>query len=1086
MKNKTFRKDTVRSIKGSFSRFVAIFAIVALGAGFYAGLCATAPDMRATIEQYCDDSGMMDIELLSTFGFTEEDIGVIRAADGIEAVMAGYRTDALSDIDGKEQVIRIHSLPENTDRDNADYLNRPVLVEGRMPQNSHECLLGVSKMDGSVKIGSTILLKDKDGKLSDTLQCDEFTIVGLVDSAYYLSFTLGSSAIGSGTISHFMYVTDTAFSTEVYTDVHATVRGAAALFSFSEAYDDLVDPVIDTLETVADNREQARYDEIRSDALAEIADAQAELDDARAQADEELADAYNELNANAQKLRDAETQIADNTAKLNSAEAQLNANAAGLASLKTQYDAYSAQYAAGLPAYQTSLADYQQKDAAWQQGNTAYQASLSGYQALYDGYLSAGVPEADIPSQLVDPTGSDPAIPAGLTMGQLKAQLDQTQTDLADSRRQLDTYKTGLDQSKADLDALAGALSTMKAKLDEADAAKQQIASGRAALESAKNELATAQTKLADGWAEYNDAKADAEAELTDAQTKIDDAKTELDDLEMPEWYVLSRHTNVGYASFTADADRMTSLSTVFPVLFFLVAALVALTTMTRMVEEERVIIGTYKALGYSNGSIISKYLLYAFLASIFGAAVGVCIGFVTLPVVCYNSYRLLYTAPDLIVQFNWKYAIEGTLASLLCTLGSTYAACRSSLRESTASLLQPKAPKAGKRILLERMTFLWKHLSFTRKVTCRNMFRYKKRLIMTLVGIAGCTGLLVTGFGIKNSISDVMHKQYDELYAYDTVLTVDDGALTAETEVLLDDTDYFSGYQLHAQKAAELSANGETVQGYTLVPDGALSDFVNLRDRRTHAAVEFGENSVVITEKAAKQLGVGVGDSVSIKNANEKNVSFTITGIAENYIYHYLYIAPGLYAEKMGEAPEYNTVAAKCILADETGRDALMAKLLDCDGVATGTYTEDSSASFDDMIRSLDYIVLVIIVCAGALAFVVVYNLTNINITERRRELATIKVLGFRRKEVCDYIFRETNMLTVLGSLIGLAAGKIMHAFVITTVEVDIVMFGRDIAWWSYLVSFALTCAFSFIVNLFMRRRIDAVDMVESLKSVD
>ncbi len=1089
MKKRTFHKDIARSIKGSFSRFIAIFAIVALGAGFYAGLCATAPDMRATIDAYCDDSRMMDVELLSTFGFTQKDIEAIRGAQGVEEVMAGYRADVLSDIDGKEQVIRIHSLPADCADGAADYLNRPVLVEGRMPRNGNECLLGVSKMDSaSVQVGATLTIKDKDGSLSDTLRFSEFEIVGLVDSSYYLSFTLGSSTMGSGRISHFLFVPDSAFSSEVYTDVHATVAGARELFSFSQEYDDLVDPVIERLEAVADDREAVRYREIREDALAEIADAQRELDDARADADKELADAYDELTASERKIRNAQSEIDDNTARLNSAEAQLNANAASLAQVREQYNSYSAQYAAGLAALEPQRTEYNTKEAEWQQGKAQYDAALAGYQAAYDEYAAAGLTDDVIAAQPVDPTGSRPDLPAGLTMGQLKAQLDQTKTELDSGRAQLDFFKGELDKGMAGLDELAAGLATMKAALDEADAARGQIDSGRAAIASAKSELASARTRLAEGWQDYYDAKEEAETELADAQAEIDDARAELDDLDMPEWYVLSRHMNVGYASFEADADRMASLSTVLPVLFFLVAALVALTTMTRMVEEERVIIGTYKALGYSGGSIVSKYLLYAFLASIFGAALGVSIGFVTLPVVCYNSYRLLYTAPDLLLQFNWRYALEGTLASLVCTLGSTYAVCRSSLRESTAALLQPKAPKAGKRILLERIPLLWKRLNFTQKVTCRNIFRYKKRLIMTLVGIAGCTGLLVMGFGIKNSVSDVMHKQYEELYLYDTVLTIDGGAPSREAAALLEDAGSFSGYQLQAEKAAELSANGETVQGYTLVPQGTLTDFIRLRTRLGQQPVAFGEDSVVITEKAAKKLGVGVGDTVSIKNSQERLVSFTITGIAENYIYHYLYIAPGLFEEKMGEAPEYNTVAARCALdpEDGEGRAELMRRLLDCEGIATGIYTEESSASFDDMIRSLDLIILVVIVCAGSLAFVVIYNLTNINITERRRELATIKVLGFRRMEVCNYIFRETNMLTVLGALIGLAAGRVMHAFVITTVEVDIVMFGRDIAWWSYLVSFALTCVFSLAINLVMRRRIDAVDMVESLKSVD
>ncbi len=1088
---KTFRKDVRRSIRHSLSRFIAIFAIVAIGAGFYAGLGATAPDMRVTADAYYDDANMMDIHLLSNLGFTQADIDAIRACEGVRSVMAGYSADFLSVIEGKEQVMRVHALPAGRSAEDDSYINRPVLVAGRMPEAPDECLLGVSKLESAgVGVGEVIRFEDKDDTLADTLRYREFRVVGMVQTPFYLSFTLGSSSIGSGTISHYMYVPEEAFCVEVYTDVYATVEGAMARNAFSQSYDDLVDPVIERIEAVGDTRAPLRYAQVYDEAQQTIADAQAELDDARVEADTELADALEELTENQRKADDGEREIRTHQQELNDAAQQIEDNNTRLRALQDEYDASYAQYAQGLEQYNAGLAQYETELAGYTQLTQLH----AGYWQAYADYQAAGLPDEQIAAAPLNP-----ADPAGMTMGAAQSTLagGLGAADQAGQAGALAAMQQQLDGAKAQLDATAAALAGPGAQLADAktqldngwyslNTAREQLETGRQELADARAELADAKEKLADGWAEYNDAKAEADEKLADAQDELDDARAALDELDEGEWYVLSRHTNVGFASYESDADRMASLSSVLPVLFFLVAALVSLTTMTRMIEEERVIIGTYKALGYSGWRIISKYLLYALLASALGSAVGIAVSLVAFPEVCYNAYRILYAGPDLILGLNLRYVIEGAAAAIFCTLAATYAACRSSLREPTAALLLSKAPKAGKRIWLEHIGFIWKRMKFTSKLTWRNIFRYKKRLIMTLVGISGCTGLLLIGFGVRDSVSSLLPKQYDELYNYNTALTLDEEVLPPELTAILDDGDRFSDYLLTAVSAAEISANGETVQGSLCVPQGDLGAFINLRHRADKQPVEFGADSVVLTEKAAKILGVRVGDTVSVTDSKNRDAAFTVTGITENYINHYLYIAPAVYAQQMGVDPVYNQVSAVCLADSAQERQALADALLATEGVATATFTEDISAGFDDMIVALNYVVLVIIICAGGLAFVVLYNLTNINITERRRELATIKVLGFHQLEVQQYIFRETNLLTLFGSVIGLGLGKLLHAFVVSTVEVDIVMFGRDIAPLSYLISFLLTNLFSLIVNLFMKRHLAAIDMVESLKSVD
>ena len=702
---------------------------------------------------------------------------------------------------------------------------------------------------------------------------------------------------------------------------------------------------------------------------------------------------------------------------------------------------------------------------------------------------------------------------------EVDAQFAEAEQEFADAKAELDDAKRQLDDGWQEILDGEQELLDAKAEIEEneqklADAAveledgrrqlldaEQEIADGEQELRDGEQELLDAEQELADGWKEYEDGKQEladgwqeyedgkreAEQELADAQQEIDDGRKELEELEMPEWYVLDRGTNVGCASFEGDCDRMESLSTVFPTMFFLVAALVALTTMTRMVDEERGVIGAYKALGYGRMRIASKYLFYAAVPSVLGSLIGAFLGNQALPRICWSAYLMMYSAPDMTVVFQPGFVAIGCLASAACTLGSTAVACRSELRETPAALLQPKAPKAGKRIFLEHVGFLWKRLKFTQKVTCRNLFLYKRRLFMTIVGISGATGLLLTGFGIKDSISGIVEKQYNEIYRYDTIISLKESEISDGVREILDGSS-FDGWMTVMKKTADLTAGGKSYSGYVLVPEDAaeLSKFINLRDRTSGEAVPFAEGSVLATEKLANLLSVGVGGTISVENEDGELVGFTVTGIVENYVYHYLYISPELYEEKTGEPFEATELDAVCTETDEAAREAAAASLQEQEGVSTAGFTEDTRASFDDLIESLNSIIAVIIFCAGALTFVVLYNLTNINVTERQRELATIKVLGFYDGEVAGYIYRETSLLTILGCAIGLVLGIFMQSFVIQTVEVDMVMFGRTIEPLSFVYSALLTLLFAVVVDFVMFPRLKKIDMVESLKSVD
>ena len=695
--------------------------------------------------------------------------------------------------------------------------------------------------------------------------------------------------------------------------------------------------------------------------------------------------------------------------------------------------------------------------------------------------------------------------------------LEQTEQQLADAKAQLDAGKAELDAGWAAFNEQGAAyydglrqLEDGKRQLDEGwatltdrqlqlDDAKRQIADAYAQLADARAELDDARAtieenrqKLADGEIEYADAKADAEQELADARAELEDAQADLDAIEMPSWYVWDRDNNVSYNSFAGNVTKVEALAGVFPLFFFLVAALVVSTTMTRMIEEERLQIGTMKALGYANGAIMRKYVLYAMTAAVLGALFGLAFGFTVFPSVIWYAYAMMYYVPAFHPVWRWGYALFAGGSLILCTLAVTIATCRSSLKESPADLMRPRAPKAGKRILLERIRPLWRRLSFTYKVTCRNLFRYKRRFWMTVIGVAGCTALLVTGFGISDSINGIMVKQYTDVSQYDLMTAVTDAADTQSGPVY----DYLfaggsdgavtSSLATMTEAATQELPDGSTAEVYLMVPQdaAALNDYIDMHERTSRQPTPLGETGVVLTEKLAELLDVKAGDTVTLVNGDGVEGSFTVSGVCENYVSNYVYMSAATYADAFGQEPEWNNILSRLSDDSQQARDAISTELLAMDEVASLTFTEDMMTQVLNMLNSINAVVVMIVVCAAVLALVVLYNLTNINVAERVKEIATIKVLGFYDREVSAYVMRETVALTIIGALFGLAGGIALHRFVIYTVEVDAVMFGRTIDPSSFVYSLALTMLFSLIVNLLMGRKLKHISMVESMKA--
>lgn len=1131
MKN-AFNTETIRSITHSLGRFLAIAAIVALGTGFYAGLRMTAPDMKLAADEFYDGTSLMDVRIISTLGLTDADITALRHVEGVEAVMPARETDVMAAIGGEQYATRVHSLPDaartsdssdgvHAYSDDPDYLNRPILTEGSWPQTEGECVLSSNLVvNDSVSIGDTVTITEGTQDVDDTLATRTYTIVGFVNSSYYAtSSSMGDTTLGSGSIQEYMYVPASDFSSDLpYTEAFLTVRGAASEASSSDAYDQRVAEVTDRLEALAPEREQARVDALKADAQKELDEKRADYEREKADALAQLDDAQRQLDDAAAAIATSEQQLADGQASYDNGVAELAKQKASAQQQMADAEQQIADGQAQLDAQRPTLEDgAAQLQAAWD----AYHAQAAQAEEELkpvEAQIAAGKQQLVGLQAKLDELNKDPETNAAAIaalqqqMAALQQQLDAAQASVDGARQQLADAKAQLDQQqavyndgKAQFDASAAQLEQARADLaaartqadNEVSAAQQQLDAAAAQLQDGRAQLEQGKADYESGREEYDRQKADADEQLADAERQLADAQKQIDDLESPEWLIMDRTANYGVASFEADANRVDSIAAVFPFIFFLVAALVALTTMTRMVEEERVLIGTFKALGYRRTRIASKYLVYAAVASGAGSLVGIVILSQVLPAVIMKAYGIIYFVPALPLPLPIDPWFAGLAAGLGVgvTLFATWAAVTATLRERPALLMLPRAPKAGKRILLERIGPVWRHLSFSWKVTFRNLFRYKKRFIMTVIGIAGCTALLLTGLGLSDAINDIIDKQFGEITKYNATVTLADDisdADEAQVDHLLDDDAVVSAHTaVMRQNLLATGPDKKDMHMELVVPEdpGAFDQYVTLRTRAGQEPLALAADGLLLTEKMANELGVGVGDTVTfteqdaIGNATSDSYEATVSGIVENYVYHYAYMGPKLYEQLMGHAADYRTVLA-ITTTDPALRASFSSDLLAIDGVKTVAFNDETIDAYRDMMSSVNMIVVVLVVAAAALAFIVLYNLTNINITERMREIATLKVLGFTPREMNAYIFREIFLLAAIGCAVGLVLGVWMESFVVVTAEVDQIMFGRTIHPASFVIAFVLTMLFTVLVMLAMRGKLHRIDMVESLKS--
>lgn len=1139
MQKTALLKTSIREIKQSPARFLSILGIIFLGVAFFVGIGATGPDMIKSADHYYGKTKLADMSIYSSLGFSAEDKAVLLEEENIQTVNLQYLLDL--PLSQKNTVFRFLSLTGK------DELNQLHVVEGQLPKAKNEILLDSNLSDAKdYQIGDTFEILAKDDP-ENQLKEHEFKIVGFAQSPEFIDNSKrGNTNVGNGSITAFAYLLPEAFQMDAYSRMLISFDDLRTEVAYSQNYVDLMNKNKAQVTSLLAPRKQGRLDEIREKALKELNDNQREIDEANAQIEKgakQLNDALKTLEAGKKELEagqqtfdsemaNAEAQIRYQRDQLVSAQAELDQQRATLESQQQALNQQSKELTAAEEQLEPLLAQKATLEASL--------AQLEGVQQQYgelvvllDGF--AEVPKEAQPSAIEAIKSTASALSAQLSASpelsgtfatfaaevtveniaetqtvirsagdlieQQRLEVQQSLTTLATQQQELAAARQALVAGQAQIDAGRDALAQGQAEIDrgfeQLNQGEQTLAEqrqqGQSELDAARQEFETGQEAYEKEAQAFQKLQDETLPDLKAAQRTIDQEREKLDELEPATFTYVLRDDNPGYLEYEENANRISSIATVFPTIFFLIAALVSLTTMGRMIEEKRTEIGTYKALGYKNSEVSLKFIIYSLTAGLTGTLLGLLVGFYLFPTIIINAYGQLYNMTEFPTPWYLSYSLIGFAVGLFCTVGISMIVLRVDLMSSPATLLRPKAPKAGKTILLERIQPLWRRLNFNQKVTMRNLFRYKSRMFMTVFGIAGCTAMILTGFGLKNSISDIVPIQFNEVWRYQGIVTFDEEASTQaieEYQSAVSQLDLLSATLGMTSENLTVAQTGKASQEVTVyVPENPaeLSDFVSFTDRKTGEVYALGDNGVIINEKLAKLFQLAIGDTIELKNGDNEIFEVNISGITENYVGHFAYFSPTYYEEIFGEIPTYNSellLFSEALTKEQENQIAN--DLMKQDRVLNVTFLSDSSTALDDTTEILNIVVWLLIISAGLLAFIVLYNLNNINISERIRELSTIKVLGFYNKEVTMYIYRENIFLTLFGIIAGLFLGQILHGYVLATVELDMLMFSPEIHLLSYLYSSLITLFFTIIVGFVMYQKLKHVDMIEALKSND
>ena len=1061
------KRNTFREIKKSFGRYFAILAIIALGVAFFSGLKITQSVMVHSADVYLKDLQFYDYRLVSTLGCTEENVEALAEKEDVRAAEGAISAEDLyKDAGENERVIKMHSITEK--------VNKLKLVAGEMPQSADECVVD-SVLFSEDAIGSKLVLSENNTTDDlDKFAYKEYTITGLVQSPCYIQFERGNTSIGNGRISGFAYILKDGFAVDYDTEIY--IKFDEDYDIYSDEYDSYMDAKEADWEAYTKEQADIRYEKI-------VKDAQDELDEKKEELEEKRAEAEAELESAKQQLTDGETEISDGKNQIASAKTELSAKASELQSGKDALSSKAAELESASQQISGQESALAAKKAEYEQGLNAY---LAAKQQVADKRSSLETAKAQLTEDTPGYEEMLAQIEAGLTeVAGAEAELNAKNAELEAAAGQLSSAESQLAAAKQQIEDGKNALAAAEAELTDGE---NQLAAAKEQIEEKEDQLEAAETELADGLLQYQEKQSEFDEQMQDADDQIADAQSKIDEIEKPETYVLDRNTNVGYVCLKNDSGVVKGIANVFPVFFFLVAALICMTTMNRMVEEQRTQIGVLKALGFSEGKIMGKYLFYSGSAAISGTLIGYVLGIHFFPLVIITAYGIVYKMGGIYYVSDLPLALVSLTVAVLCSVGTTWLSCHKELKEVAADLMRPKAPKAGKRVFLEHVPFIWKRLKFLQKVSVRNIVRYKKRFFMMVIGISGCTALLVMGFGVRDSVVAVADQQYEEIQLYDIGVTLKAGKMPGEADLKSLDS------ALEKENAAGMYAMEKTID---LVTDKGtksihmvavenpdeVGDFISLHTKKQEPIAYPKEGEAVLSKKVAETYAVKKGDTILLRDSDNNEMHLKVTGICENHIYNYVYIAPESYEKQIGDVVFKNVYVR---LPDASDIHEVSAVLMKADGVTAVTVNSDMLSRISQMMSCMNYIVIIIIICAGALAFIVLYNLNNINITERVREIATIKVLGFYPKETASYVFRENMVLTAIGCGLGLILGKWFHRFVMGEIQIDMVSFNVQINAVSYLFSVLLTMGFAWIVNCMMTGKLERINMAESLKSID
>lgn len=1068
MKKEALYKDIFRNIKLTVGRFMSIMLIVAIGIAFFSGLKIAPLVMKKTADKYYKDYNLRDIQIISSLGLTDEDLKEIKKINNVEQAEGSYFFDVLLNKDGKEIVVRLHSFS------NENQIDGVRLIKGRLPKKANECVVEIDvKKELLYPLGSKIHIdtKGKNNDLNDKIDNKKFKVVGAVQTPNYLSEEKGNSNLGYGKIDSYVYIPDENFKLDQYTDILVKVEGSDKLNSYSDNYFKLVDNVRKDIENISEKRENIRYNQILNSIDKKFVEVEKEF--------------KNEKNLALNKLENLELELEDR-------EQQIK-------------DGYKA-----IDKEKKNLNNYlKKKEKDLKDGKNIIDDKNNTYNILYKEYEKEFLNLDKLKNNIEDEknTIEEKIKSIDNRLEGLKLELENSDNNTSDISLEIDSLtkmKEDLDNEKKLLNekfieknnilkTKEAELFDLKNRIDnevrELNKSKLELERNRSEIKSKlsrkKRTLKVSNEELNKVKNKYNKEKDKIENDLNLSENRIREEKNNLKNIDKSKWHILDRNKHYSYVDYEGAADRIDSLAKIFPVFFILVSFLVSLTSMARMVDEQRNHIGTLKALGYTNMDIAKKYIIYAFLAAILGSILGLVIGHTVFPKIIFDSYGLMYMLPDIEFLFDYKLSISIVIFSIVLMSLTAYISCIKELRECSSSLMRPKAPKAGKKILLERISFFWSRLSFNTKVTLRNIFRYKRRFFMTVLGIAGSTALIVTGFGIKDSIGTVANEQFGKIFKFDSIIYFEEEPYD---KINLKKIGVEDSKKIH--KESGLLKKEENEQDVEIIIPKTRKNFekyislidINNKDNRK---VKIPKTGMVISEQVAKTLDIKEGEYIYVENQNNKKAKAKVYKIVKNYTFNYAYMSDKYYKDIFNiEEIQFTELIAN-IGSKKKLEKQLRNKEIE-ESIKSISFNKDLKNEFNDIINSLDYVVFIMIISAGGLAFVVLYNLTTINISERTREIATMKVLGFYDTEVAMYIFRENLILTVLGILLGLIMGSSLHKYVMITVEMDNIMFGLEISRLSYIYSSILTIIFSIMINLIMYFKLKSIEMVESLKSIE